>query len=383
MGGTTAKICLIDDGEPQHARTFEVARMYRFLKGSGLPLRIPVIEMVEIGAGGGSIARVDALQRITVGPDSAGAEPGPACYGRGGTAADRHRRRSSCSAASIPTSFAGGRIALDAERSRARRSQRGDRRAARPRRAAARRSAISEIVEENMANAARVHAIERGKDAARPHDDRVRRRARRCTPRALAEKLGIDRVLIPSGAGVGSAIGFLRAPVAYEVVRSRYVRARRASIPTPSTRCSPRCARRREADRRGAARPSARADRDAAPPTCAISARATRSPCRCPTRALDGAARAACSERSRRLSRPHYGRTIPGLDVEIMTWTLCASRPDRAAAGVAAPAPTHGASRPRASRAVYRSGASGACVDVPVYRRERSGARQRASPARR
>ena len=85
MGGTTAKICLIDDGEPQHSRTFEVARQYRFMKGSGLPLRIPVIEMVEIGAGGGSIAAVDPLQRINVGPESAGAEPGPACYGRGGT----------------------------------------------------------------------------------------------------------------------------------------------------------------------------------------------------------------------------------------------------------------------------------------------------------
>ncbi|MBO0741316.1 MAG: hydantoinase/oxoprolinase family protein, partial [Hyphomicrobiaceae bacterium] len=84
MGGTTAKICLIDGGEPQHSRTFEVARQYRFLKGSGLPLRIPVIEMVEIGAGGGSIAYVDELQRINVGPESAGAEPGPVCYGRGG-----------------------------------------------------------------------------------------------------------------------------------------------------------------------------------------------------------------------------------------------------------------------------------------------------------
>ncbi len=86
MGGTTAKICLIDDYRPQTSRAFEVARVYRFKKGSGLPLRIPVIEMVEIGAGGGSIARVDRLRRITVGPDSAGAAPGPACYGRGGEA---------------------------------------------------------------------------------------------------------------------------------------------------------------------------------------------------------------------------------------------------------------------------------------------------------
>ncbi|MFN0182493.1 MAG: hydantoinase/oxoprolinase family protein, partial [Aquabacterium sp.] len=85
MGGTTAKICFIADGQPEHSRSFEVARVWRNLKGSGLPVRIPVTEMVEIGAGGGSIARVDAMRRIQVGPTSAGSEPGPACYGRGGT----------------------------------------------------------------------------------------------------------------------------------------------------------------------------------------------------------------------------------------------------------------------------------------------------------
>src|SRR3546814_7892352 len=85
MGGTTAKICLIDDYAPLSARTFEVARVYRNLKGSGLPVRIPAIEMVEIGAGGGSIAHVDALGRLLVGPESASSEPGPACYSRGGT----------------------------------------------------------------------------------------------------------------------------------------------------------------------------------------------------------------------------------------------------------------------------------------------------------
>ena len=85
MGGTTAKICLLTDGEPERARKFEIARAYRDMKGSGIPVRIPVIEMVEIGAGGGSIARVDKLSRITVGPDSAGSTPGPVCYGRGGT----------------------------------------------------------------------------------------------------------------------------------------------------------------------------------------------------------------------------------------------------------------------------------------------------------
>jgi N-methylhydantoinase A len=86
MGGTTAKLCLLTDGQPSTSREFEVARVYRFLKGSGLPLRIPVIDLVEIGAGGGSIVSVDQLGRIEVGPESAGSEPGPACYGRGGLA---------------------------------------------------------------------------------------------------------------------------------------------------------------------------------------------------------------------------------------------------------------------------------------------------------
>ena len=84
MGGTTAKICVIDDGRPERATEFEVARVYRFARGSGLPLRVPVTEMIEIGAGGGSIARVDETGLLKVGPDSAGSDPGPACYMRGG-----------------------------------------------------------------------------------------------------------------------------------------------------------------------------------------------------------------------------------------------------------------------------------------------------------
>src|SRR5262249_26127410 len=220
MGGTTAKICLIDKAQPQTARVFEVARIYRFLKGSGLPLRIPVIEMVEIGAGGGSIARVDTLGRIAVGPDSVGSDPGPVCYGRGGTEptvtdADLVLGRID------PAAFSGGKMNLDT---------------AAAKRAAAERIGsaldlatehaalgISEIVDENMANAARVHAIESGKDlrsrtliafggAAPLHAARV------------AEKLGIGRFLVPANGGVGSAVGLLRAPVAYEVVRGRLTR---------------------------------------------------------------------------------------------------------------------------------------------------------------
>ncbi|MFI5400322.1 MAG: hydantoinase/oxoprolinase family protein, partial [SAR324 cluster bacterium] len=220
MGGTTAKICLLDDGAPQTSRSFEVARQYRFMKGSGLPLRIPVIEMVEIGAGGGSIAHVDALRRIVVGPDSAGAEPGPACYGRGGT----RPTVTDCDVVLgriAPERFAGGRIALEPRRAESAVNEG----VGRPLGLAARLAAfgVSEVVEENMANAARVHAVERGKTlgertliafggAAPLHAAR------------LAAKLGMRRLIVPTGAGVGSAVGFLRAPVAYEVVRSRHMR---------------------------------------------------------------------------------------------------------------------------------------------------------------
>ncbi|WP_428533807.1 hydantoinase/oxoprolinase family protein [Rhodopila sp.] len=220
MGGTTAKICLIDDFKPQTARTFEVARVGRFRKGSGLPLRIPVIEMVEIGAGGGSLAHVDTMGRIAVGPESAGADPGPACYGRGGihpavTDANLSLGRYD------PERFAGGVMQLDVAAARdALAADVGTTLALTAELAAL---GVVEMVDENMANAARVHAIESGKTYAGRtliafggggpvHACRV------------AEKIGIDRVLVPLGAGVGSAIGFLRAPVGYEVVRSLYQR---------------------------------------------------------------------------------------------------------------------------------------------------------------
>src|SRR5947209_6917072 len=220
MGGTTAKICLIDGFQPQTSRAFEVARIYRFKKGSGLPLRIPVIEMVEIGAGGGSIARIDQLRRITVGPDSAGADPGPACYGRGGKAptvtdADLLLGRID------PLGLSGGRMALvrDAAEQAVQQTVAAPLDLTLPLAA----FGVSEIVDENMANAARVHAIESGKDA-RGRTLVAFGGAAPLHAARLAEKLGLDRVLVPSNAGVGSAVGFLRAPIAYEIVRSQLQR---------------------------------------------------------------------------------------------------------------------------------------------------------------
>ncbi|MEP4981572.1 hydantoinase/oxoprolinase family protein [Ascidiaceihabitans sp.] len=219
MGGTTAKICLIKNQTPKTSRVFEVARTYRFKKGSGMPISIPVIDMVEIGAGGGSLAHVDAMRQIRVGPESAGSEPGPACYGRGG-------KRPAVTDADLvlgkldADNFAGGSIVLDADSSKnALTTHLGD---ALDMDAATSAFGLAEVVDENMANAARVHAVENGEDlsdytmiafggAAPLHAGR------------LCEKLGVERLLVPPGAGVGSAIGFLRAPFSFEANRSVYM----------------------------------------------------------------------------------------------------------------------------------------------------------------
>ena len=215
MGGTTAKACLIDDGRPTISPEFEVNRVYRFKKGSGLPVRIPVIELIEIGAGGGSIARVDSLGLLKVGPDSAGANPGPACYGRGGTNA-------TVTDADVvlgylnPDYFLGGTMELDlpaAERALAELGRQIDKDVLET------AWGIHEVVNEQMASAARMHAVEQGKDPRRypmyafggagpVHAFRV------------AEILGCPEVIVPYGAGVGSTIGFLVAPVSFDFVRS-------------------------------------------------------------------------------------------------------------------------------------------------------------------
>ena len=341
MGGTTAKVCLISDGEPERARRFEVGRVYRNLKGSGLPVRIPVIEMVEIGAGGGSIARVDALRRITVGPDSAGAEPGPACYGRGGEAptvtdanlvlgridAEPLRRRPD---------------ARSTSRVRAHALERARRRARCGMDAFWSAAGVSEIVEENMANAARVHAIERGK-VIRDYTMIAFGGAAPLHAGRLAQKLGISRVLVPAGAGVGSAIGFLRAPISYEVVRSDH-RPLSQCEPASSTSGCRRCARRRwrwsDAARAGGW-PAARRKREGgadercsasrcASPSCATSARATSCRSRCPPGPLD---RPRCADLAERFEAEYervYGVRNAQSPVEVVTWLLTLSTDRRA-----------------------------------------------------
>ena len=219
MGGTTAKICYVDNYQPNFSRSFEVAREYRFLKGSGFPLRIPVIDMVEIGAGGGSIATVDDLERIRVGPASAGSFPGPAAYGQGG-------KQATVTDADIilgridPKRFAGGEVKLNKALSEnVIETDIGSVLKITTELAA---SGISQIVDENMANAAGVHAIELGKE----QEDRTIIAFGGAAPLhacQLAETLGIKKIVVPTSAGVGSAIGFLRANITYEVARSFYV----------------------------------------------------------------------------------------------------------------------------------------------------------------
>ncbi len=220
MGGTTAKICLIEEGNPKTANTFEVARTYRFKKGSGMTVSTPVVEMVEIGAGGGSIASIDAMGRIQVGPRSAGSEPGPACYQRGGgepTVTDSNLLLGRLD----PENFAGGAIPLSPDLAdKAVNEQLTDATGLSTQDAA---FGVTEMVDENMANAARVHTVENGRDiehftmigfggGAPLHACR------------LCEKLGIRELLIPPGAGVGSAIGFLKAPFSYEATRGLFQR---------------------------------------------------------------------------------------------------------------------------------------------------------------
>jgi N-methylhydantoinase A len=328
MGGTTAKICLIKNQTPKTSRVFEAARTYRFKKGSGMPISIPVIDMVEIGAGGGSLAHVDALRQIRVGPESAGSEPGPACYDRGGerpavTDADLVLGRLD------PDNFAGGSIVLEAGRSKAALDQVVGETLEMDTATAA--FGVSEVVDENMANAARVHAVENGEDlagytmiafggAAPLHAGR------------LCEKLGIERFLVPPGAGVGSAIGFLKAPYSFEANRSqpmrlsafdpRAIKTLLADLESEATRFVRSCDAAAEID--AAFKAYMRYVGQGWEIPIALSAEQARKP--------DVAV-------LKRLFEEDYttlfGRPVEGLDIEIIVWAVNASTTPEAAERVA------------------------------------------------
>jgi N-methylhydantoinase A len=358
MGGTTAKICLIEDFKPQASRSFEVDRAARFLKGSGLPLRIPVIEMVEIGAGGGSIARVDNLKRITVGPDSAGAEPGPACYGRGGsmptvTDADTVMGRID------PARFAAGKLPLDLGKARGAL----DKAVGEPLGLLTEMAAfgVEEIVDETMANAARVHAIERGKvigdctmiafgGAAPLHAAR------------LAEKLGIAKVIVPTNAGVGSAVGFLRAPIAYERVHSRYMRLDQFDAAAANALLKEMAAEANEVVAAGAAGRKTTEHRAA---YMRYVGQGHEIPIPLPERHLVAADNAALRTEFERIYEQMFARFIPNAAIEILTWTVTVSTP------AVAPAPLGkasggGVAKPSGKRSVFDPD-QGKQVEIPTY----------------
>jgi N-methylhydantoinase A len=358
MGGTTAKICLLVDGEPERARKFEIARAYRHMKGSGLPVRIPVIEMVEIGAGGGSIARVDKLDRITVGPDSAGSTPGPVCYARGGT--EPAVTDANLSLGKIdPAYFAGGKIKLDEDAAKD---------------ALARAigkplgldqfwpaAGVTEIVEENMANASRVHAIERGRDI------------QACTMIAfgggaplhacqLAEKVGVGSIIVPMGAGVGSAIGFLRAPVAYEITKSAMV-----SLETfDAARVNALIASMTE-DAKAVVMPALKREKANIQviADCRYVGQGHEIRISVPLRQLKASDGKLLKAEFERLYEQVYGLRIPNQDAEAITWSVTVSstppKPKRAAAVKPKPAP-----KPKSKRTLYDP-ALGKMVAAPVY----------------
>lgn len=213
MGGTTAKLCLVDNGIPMVAYGFEAARQKRFMEGSGLPVRISTIELIEIGAGGGSIARVDELGLLKVGPESAGSEPGPACYGRGGsepTVTDADLALGYLN----PEYFAGGTMTVGIDKARDA-IDRLARRLELPMEQVA--WGIHDVVNESMASAARVHIAERGRDP--------KNYAMLSTGGAgpvhvyyVARKIGVRTIICPPAAGVASALGLLVAPASVDRV---------------------------------------------------------------------------------------------------------------------------------------------------------------------
>jgi N-methylhydantoinase A len=212
MGGTTAKVCLLEDGAPRLVNRFEAARVHRLKRGSGLPISVPCVDLLEVGAGGGSIARVDRMGLVQVGPQSAGADPGPACYGRGGvapTVTDANLLLGYLD----PAYFLGGTMPLDtaAARDAVRRDVAGplgidDLRAA---------WVVCAVADEHMADAVRVHVAERGKDV-RTLDLIAFGGAGPLHAERVARTLGIRRVIVPYGAGAAASLGFLLAPVSFD-----------------------------------------------------------------------------------------------------------------------------------------------------------------------
>ncbi|WP_377190585.1 hydantoinase/oxoprolinase family protein [Ruegeria meonggei] len=334
MGGTTAKLCLIDDFRPQTARKFEISRAERFIKGSGMPVRIPVIEMIEIGAGGGSIASVDRLGRIQVGPYSAGSDPGPAAFGKGGdkpTVTDADLTLGLIE----PGRFAEGRLRIDPDAAqRALALDIGEPLGLPPDQAG---FSVSEIVDESMASAGRMHAVESGKDLGNRlmiafggngplHATRVARRAQ------------MRRVLIPRDPGVGSAVGFLFAPVSYEVIRSRYARLDSLDIDGLNSFFASMQAEAEQVVRAGAPHGQLQQRRIA---YMRYHGQGHEIEIRMPDRALDVSDIPVLEQAFEAEYSRQFSRIVPGMTIEILNWGLSVSSPAPAQGAFSETPPRH------------------------------------------
>ena len=318
MGGTTAKISLIEDYKPKTARNFEIARSARFQKGSGMPVRIPAIEMIEIGAGGGSIAHVDKIGRLNIGPESAGAEPGAACYGKGGV-------RATVTDANLflgriePDAFAEGKIKLDIKA--AQDAITCD--VSQPLNITVPDGAfgITEMIEENMANAARIHSVEHGVDLSRFSMIAFGGGGPLHAVR-LAEKLGMNRVIIPANSSVGSALGFLSAPISYEMVKSLYTTLNDFDLKNVNAMINSISSQAHAIVREGSHDASLKEIRTA---YMRYVGQGHEIQVPIPNRALTEADIADIKSTYDTCYSQLYGRTIPERDIEILSWSVVVS----------------------------------------------------------
>jgi N-methylhydantoinase A len=358
MGGTTAKACVAQGGEPNVVHSFEAARVRRFVKGSGLPMLIPSIDLIEIGAGGGSIARADRLGLLQVGPQSAGAVPGPACYGQGGelaTVTDADLLLGYLDA----DDFLGGEMRLDISAARSAMDRLG-RELGLDRHATA--WGIHNLVNENMAGAARVHVAEKGLDP--------RRFTLVATGGAgpvhaveVAHKLGIRQVLCTVAAGAGSCMGFLAAPARVDRSLSRV-----QMLADVDWRWLSRTLERlhRDASRELGAASSARmrwrlgAEIRYAGQGNAVDVQLS-------YRSIDAGTPSRVLRAFEHRYRTLYGALVPGAHAQVLTWRLsgrAARRHPRFRLG----ADALGAARPVAARRAQRTD-TGDLAELPVYDR--------------
>lgn len=318
IGGTTAKLCLIDNHTPQTSRNFEIARAARFVKGSGMPVRIPVVEMIEIGAGGGSIASVDTLGRIAVGPRSAGSEPGPAAFARGGIDATVTDADVSLGYIDVKR-FAEGRLRIDAKAADAALTHSiGNALGLSPNEAA---RGVSQIVDENMASAGRMHSVESGKELGGRtmiafggngplHASRVARRA------------GIRRILVPLNPGVGSAVGFLDAPVSFELVRSHYARLETLDLPSLNTLLDDMVSEATKVVRSGAPEDDLIVRRNA---FMRYHGQGHEIEIALPDRTLTESDKPALQQAFENAYSAQFSRPVPGMSIEILNWSVLVS----------------------------------------------------------